>query len=170
MPLAIPADPGQDPAMPHAQTTTALHSFAAAASPEEAGVVVLLGYGAACDVGVTNQSISTYARVLHRPADGGEPQVHLRWLPKLGLPSGITDGLKMSIADGTLSLWFNDIVLLHQLPLPGWRPRANWAVGVHGFRGAAQSRMYVDNLQIASGSLHMEAEVPVLLANPTLTL
>ena len=57
------------------------------AAAEGAGVLVFLGYGAARDVGVTNQSVSTYVRVRHTPADGGAAQAHLVWLPHVALPS-----------------------------------------------------------------------------------
>ena len=49
--------------------STTLDHAGVVPSAAEAGVVALLGYGAVRDVGVTNQSVATYLRVLHWPAD-----------------------------------------------------------------------------------------------------
>lgn len=146
--------------------STTLDHAGVVPSAAEAGVVALLGYGAVRDVGVTNQSVATYLRVLHWPADAesGPPQRHLLWLPAVSLPSSSWRRVQMTVVYSRLSIWLDGAALVQELPLPGWRPAADWAVGVHGSRGEPQHIQWIDNLHIASGALRSAAEVPLMIS------
>ena len=110
------------------------YSISRAASADAGGVRILLGYGEARDVGVTNESVSSFVRVLHAPSSGGDVEDALHWRPHLALPTAAWRRLQMSLADGKLSLWLDGVQLLTEHPLSGWKPFTNWAVGLHGAR------------------------------------